>query len=106
MPSPTERSTSFDRDDSTREPWRCDACGLFVFNRDRSGNPCPGAPSSYFGGEYGGKRYEQVCTACYQMKDVLTDGERGNYWRAVQNMADAVKKARMKKFEEGGGGLI
>lgn len=105
MASPTERST-LSHEDDTREPWRCDSCGILLFNRDSDGYAIRGAPSSWFGGDYGGKRYEQVCTLCHQMKDILTDGERGNYWRAVQNMEDAKRKARLKKFEESGGGLI
>lgn len=95
-------------EDAVREPWRCDSCGLLVFNIDSSGYPAPGAPSSYFGGEYGGTRYEKVCTACYQMKDVLANGVDGvgkpEYWRSVQNKSDLIKVARLKRNQEGGGG--
>lgn len=88
-------------DDSSRKPWRCDSCGLFVYSRDGDGNP-----SSYFGGEYGGKRYDQVCTLCYQMKDALQNPEfcqDKNYWRAIQNTVDAIKKVRREKYLKGGG---
>lgn len=106
MASPTEHSVW--SDDSTREPWRCDSCGALIYNLDSRSNPAPGAPSSYFGGDYGGKRYEQVCTLCYQMKDVLTEAEfckDKNYWRSIQTREDIIKKARMDKLKEGRGGL-
>jgi hypothetical protein len=89
------------QDDSTREPWTCDSCGLFVYNLDENGKPAPGAPSPYFGGEYSGRRYEQVCTACFQMKDALSS----DYWRSIQNTADTIRKQRMDKFKASGGGL-
>ena len=74
-----------------------------MYNLDADGYPAPGAPSNYFGGEYGGKRYEKVCTLCYQMKDTLSDRD---YWRCIQDAAEIVRKARMDKFQNGGGNVI
>lgn len=88
--------------DSERAPWRCDACGALIYNTDSSGKPAPGAPSSYFGGEFGGKRYEKVCTMCYQMKDALSGSD---YWRGLQNAADTIRNQRLKKLKEQGGGM-
>lgn len=88
-------------DDATREPWTCASCGIFVYNLDSEGRPAPGAPSSFFGGEYSGKRYEKICTLCYEMKDVLMQGD---YWRGIQNTADTIRNQRLQKLKEQGGG--
>lgn len=100
---PTEHSSSSaNADDDTRQPWRCDSCRKLIHNVDSKGYPAPGAPSSYFGGTYGGKRYEQVCTMCYQMKDAITNSD---YWRGIQNTEDTIRNQRIEKFKASGGGI-
>jgi hypothetical protein len=87
--------------DVDRQPWRCDSCGLFVFNKDENGHPAPGAPPSFFGGEHGGKKYENVCAVCYEMKDAASS----DYWRDIQRKQDEARAARIAKFNAQGGGV-
>ena len=82
-PRPEDDSQNF----GPREPWRCDACGALQFNRDRRGNPAPGAPAP----KYGDLEHQNVCWMCFDMIRAVADKP---YWLKLHNEWKEKQKKR------------
>ena len=83
-----------------QEPWKCQACGLFVYNRDESGNAVIGAPTSkWFSAEYA-----RVCSCCYDMLLNLIAEARRGYWQDIDRAEkewNRKEQERLKKLRPG-----
>lgn len=51
------------------EPWYCDECGTFVYNKDSDGYPAPGAPVGL--AVKFDKKEMRICLVCAEMYIVL-----------------------------------
>lgn len=77
--------------DKNREPWRCNCCGLLVYNLDKKGHPAPGAPAT----KYASAEYPKVCQTCWDLKMVI-DLRPGMYWSDLHRAWLAKQKNNTK----------
>lgn len=68
------------------QPWRCEKCGLFVYNRDENGYPADGAPECQHIMAFG-----RVCEVCHELWWNVFKSE---YWRHVQAEASAEERRK------------
>jgi hypothetical protein len=60
------------------DPWRCRLCEKLIYNIDENGYPRPGAPLPL----WGGIKFSQVCSLCFEMQSALNTEKNSGYWGA------------------------
>lgn len=78
--------------DESRDPWRCDFCGFFVYST-KDGYPVKGAPIA----RYYSTAYPSVCAVCHALVNnpsLVTD-----YWHGLQREWEKAQKEKRDKYD-------
>jgi len=79
------------------EPWRCTACGVFVYNLDDSGNPAPGAPVP----RYISRDFPIACSVCWSLYTAL---DNSDYFKKIMRDHKVTEEERAKRNKKLGPG--